>query len=167
MAPEYAMEGIFSIKSDVYSFGVLVLEVVTGTRRSSLNHTMGFPNLIAYVSICLLTSCKLKSLSSHYKPIRITTIKMVLWWFQAWTMWTEGNTKDLADSSIIDSCLLDEVLLCSHIALLCVQENPHDRPVMSSVVYALDNGSTTLPTPNWPTYFGRGSNEIDQLKDDI
>ena len=74
---EYAMEGIFSIKSDVYSFGVLILEVVTGTRRSSLNQTMGFPNLIAYVSICLLTSCKLKSLSSHYKPIRITTIKMV------------------------------------------------------------------------------------------
>ena len=82
-------------------------------------------------------------------------------------MWIEGNTKDLADSSIIDSCLLDEVLLCSHIALLCVQENPDDRPVMSSVVYALDNGSTTLPTPNRPAYFGRGSNEIDQIKDDI
>ncbi|KAK4389153.1 G-type lectin S-receptor-like serine/threonine-protein kinase [Sesamum angolense] len=28
MAPEYAMQGIFSVKSDVYSFGVLVLEIV-------------------------------------------------------------------------------------------------------------------------------------------
>ncbi|GJN34544.1 hypothetical protein PR202_gb23216 [Eleusine coracana subsp. coracana] len=28
MAPEYAMEGIFSVKSDVYSFGVLLLEIL-------------------------------------------------------------------------------------------------------------------------------------------
>lgn len=82
-------------------------------------------------------------------------------------MWTEGNTKDLADSSIVDSCLLDEVLLCSHIALLCVQENPDDRPIMSSVVYALDTGSTTLQTPNRPAYFGHRSNEIDHLNNDI
>jgi serine/threonine protein kinase len=50
MAPEYAMEGIFSTKSDVYSFGVLILEVVTGIRRSSNTHTMGFPSLMVYVS---------------------------------------------------------------------------------------------------------------------
>jgi hypothetical protein len=92
---------------------------------------------------------------------------MVLWWFQAWSMWIEGNTKDFADSSIMDSCLLDEVLLCTHIALLCVQENPDDRPIMSSVVYALDNGSTTLPTPNRPAYFGHMNNQIDQLKVNI
>ena len=51
MAPEYAMEGVFSTKSDVYSFGVLLLEVVTGMKRSSTSHTtMGYANLIAYVS---------------------------------------------------------------------------------------------------------------------
>ncbi|KAI6706268.1 hypothetical protein NL676_009230 [Syzygium grande] len=33
MAPEYAMEGIFSMKSDVYSFGVLVLEIISGRRN--------------------------------------------------------------------------------------------------------------------------------------
>lgn len=54
MAPEYAMEGVFSIKSDVYSFGVLLLEVVTGSRRSSANNFMGFPNLVVYVSINVL-----------------------------------------------------------------------------------------------------------------
>jgi serine/threonine protein kinase len=51
MAPEYAMEGIFSTKSDVYSFGVLLLEIVTGIRRSSTSNIMNFPNLIVYVSI--------------------------------------------------------------------------------------------------------------------
>jgi hypothetical protein len=46
------MEGVFSIKSDVYSFGVLLLEIVTGIRRSSVSSIMGSPNLIVYVSIC-------------------------------------------------------------------------------------------------------------------
>ncbi|KAK3132739.1 hypothetical protein QOZ80_6AG0527030 [Eleusine coracana subsp. coracana] len=48
MAPEYAMEGIFSIKSDVYSFGVLLLEIVSGIKISSVDCIMGYPNLIVY-----------------------------------------------------------------------------------------------------------------------
>lgn len=35
MAPEYAMEGLFSVKSDVYSFGILLLEIVSGRRNTS------------------------------------------------------------------------------------------------------------------------------------
>ncbi|TVU10344.1 hypothetical protein EJB05_43868, partial [Eragrostis curvula] len=133
MAPEYAMEGTFSIKSDVYSFGVILLEVVTGIRRSCINNIMGFPNLIVYV----------------------------------WNMWKEGKARDLADSSIMDSCLLDEVLLCTHIALLCVQENPDDRPLMSSVVFALENGSNTLPDPNQPAYFAQRSSDMVQLRENV
>ncbi|XP_052301571.1 cysteine-rich receptor-like protein kinase 44 isoform X42 [Populus trichocarpa] len=37
MAPEYAMQGHFSVKSDVFSFGVLVLEIVTGKKNSFRN----------------------------------------------------------------------------------------------------------------------------------
>lgn len=33
MAPEYALEGLFSIKSDVYSFGVVVLEIISGKKK--------------------------------------------------------------------------------------------------------------------------------------
>ncbi|KAK3433336.1 hypothetical protein EUGRSUZ_D00850, partial [Eucalyptus grandis] len=36
MAPEYAMEGLFSVKSDVYSFGVLLLEILSGRKCSSV-----------------------------------------------------------------------------------------------------------------------------------
>ncbi|KAG5224931.1 G-type lectin S-receptor serine/threonine-protein kinase [Salix suchowensis] len=33
MAPEYAMDGVFSMKSDVFSFGVVVLEILSGKRN--------------------------------------------------------------------------------------------------------------------------------------
>ena len=133
MAPEYAMEGVFSTKSDVYSFGVLVLEVVTGIKRSSNSHIMGFPSLIVY----------------------------------SWNMWREGKTEDLVDTYIMDTCSLDEVLICIHVALLCVQDNPDDRPLMSSVVFILENGSNTLPLPTCPAYFTRRHAEMEQIRDDI
>uniref|UniRef100_A0ACD5Y2C2 Uncharacterized protein n=1 Tax=Avena sativa TaxID=4498 RepID=A0ACD5Y2C2_AVESA len=133
MAPEYAMEGMFSTKSDVYSFGVLLLEVVTGIRRNSDIRTMGFPSLTVY----------------------------------SWNMWKEEKTEELPDSCIMDSCSPGEVLLCVHIALLCVQENPDDRPPMSSVVFVLENGSTTLPAPKRPAYFARQSAEMEQIRNDI
>uniref|UniRef100_A0A453LKD9 Receptor-like serine/threonine-protein kinase n=1 Tax=Aegilops tauschii subsp. strangulata TaxID=200361 RepID=A0A453LKD9_AEGTS len=133
MAPEYAMEGVFSTKSDVYSFGVLVLEVVTGIKRSSNSHIMGFPSLIVY----------------------------------SWNMWMEGKTEELVDSYAMDTCSLDEVLICIHVALLCVQDNPDDRPLMSSVVFILENGSNTLPFPTCPAYFTRRHAEMEQIRDDI
>jgi hypothetical protein len=74
-------------------------------------------------------------------------------------MWKEGKTEVLPDSSILDTCSQDEILLCVHVALLCVQENPDERPLMSSVVFVLENGSTTLPAPNHPAYFVRRSVE--------
>ncbi|KAH7676968.1 S-receptor-like serine/threonine-protein kinase protein [Dioscorea alata] len=33
MAPEYVLDGIFSVKSDVFSFGVLMLEIISGQRN--------------------------------------------------------------------------------------------------------------------------------------
>ncbi|KAH7857965.1 hypothetical protein Vadar_018405 [Vaccinium darrowii] len=47
MAPEYAMEGLFSVKSDVYSFGILVLEIISGRRNSSF-HSPEYSNIIGY-----------------------------------------------------------------------------------------------------------------------
>ncbi|KAM0896566.1 hypothetical protein ACQ4PT_023117 [Festuca glaucescens] len=132
MAPEYAMEGVFSTKSDVYSFGVLLLEVVTGLRRSYNCHAMGYSSLIVF----------------------------------SWNMWMEGKTDELADSSIMETCSPHEVLLCIHVALLCVQDNPDDRPFISSIVSILDNGSISLPAPNRPAYFMRRNIEIEQIISD-
>lgn len=50
MAPEYAMEGLYSVKSDVYSYGVLLLQIITGERNADFHRTRRAPSLLAYVS---------------------------------------------------------------------------------------------------------------------
>ncbi|KAF6167149.1 hypothetical protein GIB67_029787, partial [Kingdonia uniflora] len=51
MAPEYAIDGLFSVKSDVFSFGVLVLEIVSGKRNRGFEHNDHDLNLLGHVSI--------------------------------------------------------------------------------------------------------------------
>ncbi|XP_074267779.1 receptor-like serine/threonine-protein kinase SD1-8 [Silene latifolia] len=48
MAPEYAMDGVFSIKSDVFSFGVLVLEILTGTKNRGFYNSDHELNLLGF-----------------------------------------------------------------------------------------------------------------------
>ena len=48
MSPEYALKGVFSVKSDVYSFGVLILEIVSGSKISSVHLKADFSSIIAY-----------------------------------------------------------------------------------------------------------------------
>lgn len=49
MAPEYAVDGSFSVKSDVFSFGILVLEIVCGKRNKGLYQTDKSLNLVGHV----------------------------------------------------------------------------------------------------------------------
>ncbi|CAL5410902.1 unnamed protein product [Camellia sinensis] len=49
MAPEFAMEGLYSVKSDVFSFGVLLIEIITGRRNATFHLTKRAPSLIAFV----------------------------------------------------------------------------------------------------------------------
>ncbi|KAA3486769.1 G-type lectin S-receptor-like serine/threonine-protein kinase [Gossypium australe] len=51
MAPEYAIDGLYSIKSDVFSYGVLVLEIITGKRNRGFCHPDHHLNLLGH--ICL------------------------------------------------------------------------------------------------------------------
>ena len=74
---------------------------------------------------------------------------------QAWNYWKDGKIEDLVDSSMVEDCSLDEVSRCIHVALLCVQDSPNGRPLMSAVVFMLENKTTPLPTPKQPVYFVR------------
>ncbi|KAE8728551.1 cysteine-rich receptor-like protein kinase 29-like [Hibiscus syriacus] len=48
MAPEYALEGLFSNKSDVYSFGVLMLEILSGKKNRGFYHPECGQSLLTY-----------------------------------------------------------------------------------------------------------------------
>ncbi|KAK9215431.1 hypothetical protein WN944_007436 [Citrus x changshan-huyou] len=48
MAPEYAMEGVFSVKSDVFSFGVLLLEIISGKKNGGFYLSEQGQSLLTY-----------------------------------------------------------------------------------------------------------------------
>ncbi|XP_010439218.1 PREDICTED: cysteine-rich receptor-like protein kinase 10 [Camelina sativa] len=129
MAPEYAMQGQYSIKSDVYSFGVSVLEIVSGKKNSSFYQTDGAHDLLSY----------------------------------AWRLWRNGTPLDLVDPVIVHNCQMDEVVRCIHIGLLCVQEDPVDRPTLPAIVMMLTSNTVTLPVPKEPGLFFQSKPTKDPL----
>ncbi|KAL6197985.1 hypothetical protein ACLB2K_027777 [Fragaria x ananassa] len=92
MAPEYEMEGLFSVKFDVFSFG-------------------------------------------------------------AWNLWKDGKEVEFVEPSLLESSPTKEILRCMHIGLLCLQEDPKERPTMSDVVVLLGSDSIELPEPKKPAIF--------------
>ncbi|KAF8015799.1 hypothetical protein BT93_H1364 [Corymbia citriodora subsp. variegata] len=70
----------------------------------------------------------------------------------AWELWKEGNSEDIIDESMDDSCYKEEALRCIQIGLLCMQEFADDRPNMSAVVFMLANKDPVLASPKRPAY---------------
>ncbi|KAM7487889.1 hypothetical protein LguiB_025373 [Lonicera macranthoides] len=70
----------------------------------------------------------------------------------AWLLHNEGRSLEMVDPNLGDSFYLSEVLRSIHMALLCVQQFPEDRPIMSSVVVML-TGEGALPQPKEPGFF--------------
>ncbi|TYG97190.1 hypothetical protein ES288_A10G018400v1 [Gossypium darwinii] len=73
--------------------------------------------------------------------------------YKAWKLWSKGEGMELIDQVLVPSCVASEVLKCIHIGLLCVHEDPADRPTMSSVIFMLASDSTiTLLCPSEPAF---------------
>ncbi|KAI4295832.1 hypothetical protein L6164_035833 [Bauhinia variegata] len=78
--------------------------------------------------------------------------------YKAWQLWNDGRKMEFVDPVLLGSCLVSEVIRCTHIGLLCVQENPADRPTMSEVVVQLGSESVALPQPTQPAFcLGKGA----------
>ncbi|KAJ0672147.1 putative protein kinase RLK-Pelle-DLSV family [Helianthus annuus] len=71
----------------------------------------------------------------------------------AWELWQQGDAAQLQDPTLGNSCVIDQLLRTVHVALLCVQENAEDRPVMSDVISMLTNDTMQLPAPKRSAFF--------------
>ncbi|CAN4103416.1 unnamed protein product [Withania somnifera] len=72
-----------------------------------------------------------------------------------WKLWMKDRALDIMDQAIVNLHEEKEVIKCINVALLCVQEDPGDRPTMSNVVLMLGGESMTLPRPNQPHFISR------------
>lgn len=50
MAPEYAVDGKYSVKSDVFALGVIILEIVSGKRNRGFDSLDHHHSLLGHVS---------------------------------------------------------------------------------------------------------------------
>ncbi|CAA7037148.1 unnamed protein product [Microthlaspi erraticum] len=72
-----------------------------------------------------------------------------------WKLWENKSLPELIDPVIREDCKIADVIRYIHIGLLCVQENPEDRPTMSTIHQMLTTSSMTLPIPLPPGFFFR------------
>nr|DAD20621.1 TPA_asm: hypothetical protein HUJ06_022084 [Nelumbo nucifera] len=71
----------------------------------------------------------------------------------AWRHWNEGTALQMLDPILTEHYSRDEVMRCTHIGLLCVQEDVVDRPTMARIVLMLNSYSVTLELPLRPPRF--------------
>ena len=67
----------------------------------------------------------------------------------------------------MENCPVHEVLRCIHIGLLCVQDDPNARPLMSSTVFMLENETAPLYVPREPVYFRQRKNKTEDQRDNM
>jgi len=83
---------------------------------------------------------------------------------QAWKYWKDQTPFQILDPKLRGSYSRSEVQRCIHIALLCVEENPVDRPSMATIMLALNANSVTLGLPRQPASLVRGRATTDRLR---
>uniref|UniRef100_M4DS24 Cysteine-rich n=2 Tax=Brassica campestris TaxID=3711 RepID=M4DS24_BRACM len=85
----------------------------------------------------------------------------------AWKLWRNGSPLELVDPTVRKTCDSSEVTRCIHIALLCVQENPMDRPTLSTIILMLTSNTVTLPVPHQPGFFFKSTRDQDLSAEDL
>ncbi|PKA45664.1 Cysteine-rich receptor-like protein kinase 25 [Apostasia shenzhenica] len=69
-----------------------------------------------------------------------------------WENWKEGQALQTVDPSLGDRFVYQQALKCIQIGLLCIQEDPAQRPSMASLVVMLSSSSVSLPEPLMPAF---------------
>ncbi|KAF9662786.1 hypothetical protein SADUNF_Sadunf18G0090600 [Salix dunnii] len=70
----------------------------------------------------------------------------------AYELWKDDRGMEIMDPSLDDTFSSYKLIKCLHIALLCVQENPADRPSMLEVSSMLRNETAIVTIPQRPVF---------------
>ncbi|KAG6420681.1 hypothetical protein SASPL_117218 [Salvia splendens] len=88
-----------------------------------------------------------KTISELYDSNRLTLLEY------GWNMWKQERGLELVDPILeVPRSSYSVALRCINIALLCVQGNPDDRPLMSDVVSMLNNDKAAIASPDHPAF---------------
>ncbi|KAK9706529.1 hypothetical protein RND81_07G132600 [Saponaria officinalis] len=69
-----------------------------------------------------------------------------------WRNWCEGTTMDIVDEALPSTKNhINQIKRCIKIGLLCAQEDPRQRPNMSTVLLMLNNDTIDIPQPLRPS----------------
>ncbi|XP_018468506.1 cysteine-rich receptor-like protein kinase 10 isoform X1 [Raphanus sativus] len=79
----------------------------------------------------------------------------------AWKLWRNKTPLDLVAPVIRHNCQINKVVQCIHVGLLCVQEDPANRPTLSTIVMMLSSNTVTLPVPKQPKFFAQSRPQKD------
>jgi serine/threonine protein kinase len=151
MAPEYLTCGSYSAKSDVFSFGVMVLEIVTGKKHNGRHDDGRRQDILSFVCADMFRASSVQLLDAFLLLMPVHGDAM-----QVWEHWTAGAVPEaIVDPRMGPGFSRSDVRQCVHVGLLCVQEDPADRPVMSSVVMMLGSDTVSLRNPSSPGFYGR------------
>ncbi|XP_020873341.1 cysteine-rich receptor-like protein kinase 17 isoform X1 [Arabidopsis lyrata subsp. lyrata] len=158
---DFGMARIFGVDQTVANtarvvgtFGYMSPEYVTHGQFSMKSDVYSF-------GVLILEIISSKKNSSFYQMDGLVN-NLVTY---VWKLWENKSLHELIDPVIKEDCKSDEVIRYIHIGLLCVQENPADRPTMSTIHQVLTTSSITLPVPQPPGFFfrnGPGSNPSSQ-----
>ncbi|CAN1783591.1 G-type lectin S-receptor-like serine/threonine-protein kinase At4g03230 [Linum perenne] len=75
-----------------------------------------------------------------------------------WECWKEEKAMEVMDQSLSETCVANEFMRCVNVALLCVQEDPNDRPTMANIMSMLGSETTSLSRPKEPAFSTRRQN---------
>lgn len=158
MSPEYAFNGEYSVKSDVFSLGVLLLELVSGRKNRIFEYSDKQQSLLGYVwnqtTLNAILECpSFFILFVFHEIIPSMSCSSSDIFVQAWLLWNENKALQLMDECLKGSLDESQMLRCIHVALLCVQNHPDDRPMMAEVVFMLSSERAQLNQPKHPGFF--------------
>ncbi|KFK28888.1 hypothetical protein AALP_AA7G060900 [Arabis alpina] len=128
----------------VGTFGYMPPEYVTHGQFSTKSDVYSF-------GVLILEIISGRKNSSFYKMDGLVN-NLVTY---VWRLWENNTLPELIDPCIREDCNIEEVTRYIHIGLLCVQENPADRPTMSTIYQMLTTSSIALPVPLPPGFFFR------------